>query len=196
MVSGILPYGFAAVLLGGIDNPWGAPLGGFFVGVLENIAGATELKLTVGPGNHRRSPGFKTRRQSGMSRRRLKQRGKAASRSPPPCDPDYSEASSLSFGGRRTNFPSTGKAVRSALYPLPLFVGQAAPILVKYDLLLLPSRTTKISNAGLLFVVIFSFIYSGVIAGFMRERKPGYFAARQDENSGAQRMERARICGL
>jgi branched-subunit amino acid ABC-type transport system permease component len=50
MVSGILLYGFAAVLLGGIDNPWGAPLGGFFVGVLENIAGATELKLTVGPG--------------------------------------------------------------------------------------------------------------------------------------------------
>ena len=38
-------------LLGGIDNPWGAVLGGFFVGVLENIAGAyvvgTELKLTV-----------------------------------------------------------------------------------------------------------------------------------------------------
>ena len=81
------------------------------------------------------------------------------------------------------NFPSTGKAIRSALYPLPLLVGQAAPILVKYDFLLLPSRTTKISNAGLLFVVIFSFIYSGVIAGFMRERKPGYFAARQDENS-------------
>jgi hypothetical protein len=27
--------------------------------------------------------------------------------------------------------------------------------------------------------------YSGVIAGFMRERKPGYFAARQDENSGS-----------
>jgi hypothetical protein len=45
---------------------------------------------------------------------------------------------------------------------------------VKYDFLLLPSRTTKIANAGLLFVVIFSFIYSGVIAGFMRERKPGY----------------------
>ena len=126
----------------------------------------------------------------------LKRRRKAASRSPPPCDLNYSEASSLSFGGRRMNFPSTGKAIRSALYPLPLLVGQAAPILVKYDFLLLPSRTTKISNAGLLFVVIFSFIYSGVIAGFMRERKPGYFAARQDENSGAQRMERARICGL
>ena len=114
----------------------------------------------------------------------------------PPCDLNYSETSSLSFGGRRMNFPSTDKAIRSALYPLPLFVGQAAPILVKYDFLLLPSRTTKISNGGLLFVVIFSFIYSGVIAGFMRERKPGYFAARQDENSGAQRMERARICGL
>ena len=55
------------------------------------------------------------------------------------------------------NFPSTGKAMRSALYPLPLLVGQAAPILVKYDFLLLPSRTTKISNAGLLFVVIFFF---------------------------------------
>jgi hypothetical protein len=91
----------------------------------------------------------------------------------------------LIFWGKRMNFPSTGKAIRSALYPLPLLVGQAAPILVKYDFLLLPSRTTKISNAGLLFVVIFSFIYSGVIAGFMRERKPGYFAAHQDENSGS-----------
>jgi branched-chain amino acid transport system permease protein len=51
MMSGILLYGFAAALLGGIDNPWGAVLGGFFVGILENIAGAyvvgTELKLTV-----------------------------------------------------------------------------------------------------------------------------------------------------
>jgi branched-chain amino acid transport system permease protein len=51
MMSGILLYGFAAALLGGIDNPWGAALGGFLVGVLENIAGAyvvgTELKLTV-----------------------------------------------------------------------------------------------------------------------------------------------------
>jgi len=51
MMSGILLYGFAAALLGGIDNPWGAALGGFIVGVLENVAGAyivgTELKLTV-----------------------------------------------------------------------------------------------------------------------------------------------------
>ena len=51
MMSGILLYGFAGALLGGIDNPWGAALGGFFVGILENIAGAyvigTELKLTV-----------------------------------------------------------------------------------------------------------------------------------------------------
>jgi branched-chain amino acid transport system permease protein len=51
MMSGILLYGFAAAVLGGIDNPWGAALGGFMVGVLENIAGAyvvgTELKLTV-----------------------------------------------------------------------------------------------------------------------------------------------------
>jgi branched-chain amino acid transport system permease protein len=51
MMAGILLYGFAAALLGGIDNPWGAAVGGFFVGVLENLAGAyvvgTELKLTV-----------------------------------------------------------------------------------------------------------------------------------------------------
>jgi len=51
MMSGILLYGFAGALLGGIDNPWGAVAGGFIVGVLENIAGAyivgTELKLTV-----------------------------------------------------------------------------------------------------------------------------------------------------
>jgi branched-chain amino acid transport system permease protein len=51
MMSGILLYGFAAALLGGISNPWGAALGGFIVGVLENLAGAyvvgTEIKLTV-----------------------------------------------------------------------------------------------------------------------------------------------------
>jgi branched-chain amino acid transport system permease protein len=51
MMSGILLYGFAAALLGGIDNPGGAVLGGFIVGVLENLLGAyvigTELKLTV-----------------------------------------------------------------------------------------------------------------------------------------------------
>ena len=66
-------------------------------------------------GRKRRSAGLKNPRQSGMSRRWLKQRTKAASRSPPPRDLNYSEASSLSFGGRRMNFPSTGKAIRSAL---------------------------------------------------------------------------------
>ena len=51
MMAGILLYGFAAALLGGIDNPWGAVIGGFVVGVLENLLGAyvigTELKLSV-----------------------------------------------------------------------------------------------------------------------------------------------------
>jgi branched-chain amino acid transport system permease protein len=51
MMLGILLYAFAGALLGGIDNPAGAVLGGFTVGVLENLAGAyvvgTELKLTV-----------------------------------------------------------------------------------------------------------------------------------------------------
>jgi branched-chain amino acid transport system permease protein len=51
MMSGILLYSFAGALLGGIDNPLGAVLGGFAVGIIENLAGAylvgTELKLTV-----------------------------------------------------------------------------------------------------------------------------------------------------
>jgi branched-chain amino acid transport system permease protein len=51
MMAGILLYGFAAALLGGINNPWGAVAGGFIVGVVENLAGAyvvgTELKLSV-----------------------------------------------------------------------------------------------------------------------------------------------------
>lgn len=51
MMAGILLYGFAGALLGGIDNPAGAVVGGLAVGVLENLSGAylvgTELKLTV-----------------------------------------------------------------------------------------------------------------------------------------------------
>jgi len=51
MMAGILLYAFAGALLGGIDNPLGAVMGGFAVGIIENLAGAylvgTELKLTV-----------------------------------------------------------------------------------------------------------------------------------------------------
>jgi branched-chain amino acid transport system permease protein len=51
MMAGILLYAFAGALLGGIDSPLGAVLGGFAVGVIENLMGAyvvgTELKLTV-----------------------------------------------------------------------------------------------------------------------------------------------------
>jgi branched-chain amino acid transport system permease protein len=51
MMAGILLYAFAGALLGGIDNPLGAVLGGFAVGVIENLGGAyvvgTELKLTL-----------------------------------------------------------------------------------------------------------------------------------------------------
>jgi branched-chain amino acid transport system permease protein len=51
MMGGILLYAFAAALVGGIDNPWGAVAGGFMVGVLENVLGAfvigNELKLVV-----------------------------------------------------------------------------------------------------------------------------------------------------
>ena len=51
MMSGILLYAFAAALLGGIDSPGGAVLGGLVVGVAENLLGAfvigNELKLVV-----------------------------------------------------------------------------------------------------------------------------------------------------
>ena len=50
MMTGILIYGFAAALVGGIGNPLGAVAGGFIVGVLENLVGTyvigNELKLT------------------------------------------------------------------------------------------------------------------------------------------------------
>lgn len=51
MMAGILLYAFAGALLGGINNPLGAVVGGFAVGVIENLGGAylvgTELKLTL-----------------------------------------------------------------------------------------------------------------------------------------------------
>jgi branched-chain amino acid transport system permease protein len=51
MMGGVLIYAFAAALLGGIDNPWGAVAGGLIVGVIENLAGTyvvgTELKLSL-----------------------------------------------------------------------------------------------------------------------------------------------------
>jgi branched-chain amino acid transport system permease protein len=50
MMAGILVYGFAGALVGGIANPLGAVAGGFIVGVLENIVGSyiigNELKLS------------------------------------------------------------------------------------------------------------------------------------------------------
>jgi len=51
MMSGVLLYAFAGALIGGIDSPVGAVLGGFLVGILENLIGTyvvgTELKLSV-----------------------------------------------------------------------------------------------------------------------------------------------------
>jgi branched-chain amino acid transport system permease protein len=51
MMAGILLYAFAAALVGGIDSPMGAVIGGFVVGILENLLGAfvigNELKLSV-----------------------------------------------------------------------------------------------------------------------------------------------------
>ena len=51
MMAGVLLYAFAGALLGGITSPLGAVLGGFAIGVIENLAGAylvgDQLKLTV-----------------------------------------------------------------------------------------------------------------------------------------------------
>jgi branched-chain amino acid transport system permease protein len=51
MMAGILLYAFAGALLGGVDNALGAVLGGFAVGIIENLGGAylvgTELKLSL-----------------------------------------------------------------------------------------------------------------------------------------------------
>lgn len=52
MMIGTLLYGFAGALLGGITSPAGAVVGGFLIGILENLVGAyvpfvgSELKLS------------------------------------------------------------------------------------------------------------------------------------------------------
>ena len=53
MMLGVLIYGFAGAVLGGLTSPGGAVVGGFAVGVIENLAGTfipyvgRELKLTI-----------------------------------------------------------------------------------------------------------------------------------------------------
>ncbi|MDP9974811.1 branched-chain amino acid transport system permease protein [Variovorax paradoxus] len=51
MMSGVLLYAFAGALVGGINNPVGAVVGGLVVGVAENLLGTyvigTELKLPL-----------------------------------------------------------------------------------------------------------------------------------------------------
>lgn len=51
MLGAAVLYGFAAALVGGIDNPWGAVLGGFLLGVIENLLGTyvigDDMKLTL-----------------------------------------------------------------------------------------------------------------------------------------------------
>jgi branched-chain amino acid transport system permease protein len=53
MMLGVLLYGFAGAVLGGLSSPLGAVVGGFAVGVIENLAGTfipyvgRELKLTI-----------------------------------------------------------------------------------------------------------------------------------------------------
>ena len=56
MMGGILIYGFASAVLGGLASPLGAVLGGFLVGIFENLVGTyipgvgNELKLPIALG--------------------------------------------------------------------------------------------------------------------------------------------------
>jgi branched-chain amino acid transport system permease protein len=53
MMLGVLLYGFAGAVLGGLTSPAGAVIGGFLVGIIENLAGTfipyvgRELKLSI-----------------------------------------------------------------------------------------------------------------------------------------------------
>ncbi|WP_438275418.1 branched-chain amino acid ABC transporter permease [Nitrobacter sp.] len=53
MMGGVLIYGFAAAVLGGLSSPLGAVVGGFLVGIIENLVGTyvpgvgNELKLPI-----------------------------------------------------------------------------------------------------------------------------------------------------
>ncbi|HTV88039.1 MAG TPA: branched-chain amino acid ABC transporter permease [Stellaceae bacterium] len=53
MMFGVLLYGFAGAVLGGLTSPGGAVIGGFAVGIIENLAGTfvpyigRDLKLTI-----------------------------------------------------------------------------------------------------------------------------------------------------
>ena len=53
MMVSILLYGFAGAVLGGLTSPGGAVVGGFSIGIMENLAGTyipvvgSELKLTI-----------------------------------------------------------------------------------------------------------------------------------------------------
>jgi len=53
IMAGVLLYGFAAAVLGGLNSTFGAVIGGFSVGIFENLAGTyipgigNELKLPI-----------------------------------------------------------------------------------------------------------------------------------------------------
>ncbi len=53
MMGGVLLYGFAAAVLGGLSSPFGAVIGGFLMGVFENLVGTyipgagNELKFPI-----------------------------------------------------------------------------------------------------------------------------------------------------
>jgi branched-chain amino acid transport system permease protein len=52
-MGGVLVYSFAAATLGGFDSPFGAVIGGWIIGVTENLAGTyvdfigSDLKILV-----------------------------------------------------------------------------------------------------------------------------------------------------
>ena len=74
MMLSILLYGFAGAVLGGLTSPLGAVIGGFIVGVVENLAGTYipviggELKLPIALFPDRRGAAGETRGPAGPPR--------------------------------------------------------------------------------------------------------------------------------
>lgn len=52
MMGGVLVYAFAASVMGGMTSPFGAVVGGFLIGVIENLIGA----FVPGVGNEIKFP--------------------------------------------------------------------------------------------------------------------------------------------
>ena len=127
MMLSILLYGFAGAVLGGLTSPLGAVIGGFVVGIVENLAGTyipvvgAELKLTIALFLDRRRAGLQARGADGTARRAEGLRWRASIRPGPP--PNARRRAASSRAPRLTPAPA-----RTARATLPGAIATAAVI--------------------------------------------------------------------